>query len=30
VLDKGSSWAITGPARHWRHELIDCLKDLTA
>ncbi|MEI6485815.1 MAG: dTDP-4-dehydrorhamnose reductase [Sphingomonadales bacterium] len=26
VLDKGSSWAITGPARHWRHELIDCLK----
>jgi dTDP-4-dehydrorhamnose reductase len=29
VLDKGSSWAITGPARHWRHELIDCLKDLT-
>ena len=29
VLDKGSSWAITGPGRHWRHELIDCLKDLT-
>ena len=26
VLDKASSWAITGPARHWRHELIDCLK----
>jgi dTDP-4-dehydrorhamnose reductase len=26
VLDKTSSWAITGPARHWRHELIDCLK----
>jgi dTDP-4-dehydrorhamnose reductase len=29
VLDKGSSWAITGPGHHWRHELIDCLKDLT-
>lgn len=29
VLDKSSSWAITGPARHWRHELIDCLKDMT-
>ena len=29
VLDKGSSWAITGPGRHWRHELIVCLKDLT-
>ena len=28
VLDKASSWAITGPARHWRHELIDCLKDI--
>ncbi|MBA4163135.1 MAG: dTDP-4-dehydrorhamnose reductase [Erythrobacter sp.] len=28
VLDKTSSWAITGPARHWRHELIDCLKDV--
>ncbi|WP_353216599.1 dTDP-4-dehydrorhamnose reductase [Sandarakinorhabdus sp.] len=25
VLDKSSSWAITGPARHWRHELVDCL-----
>ena len=21
VLDKGSSWAITGPAAHWRDEL---------
>ena len=30
VLDKGSSWAITGPARHWRHELIDCLKAISA
>ena len=30
VLDKSSSWAITGPARHWRHELIDCLKDMSA
>jgi len=29
VLDKGSSWAITGPGHQWRHELIDCLKDLT-
>lgn len=28
VLDKASSWAITGPARHWRHELVDCLKAL--
>jgi dTDP-4-dehydrorhamnose reductase len=30
VLDKASSWAITGPARHWRRELIDCLKDIAA
>lgn len=30
VLDKSSSWAITGLARHWRHELIDCLKDMPA
>lgn len=28
MLDKASSWAITGPARHWRHELIDCLQDM--
>lgn len=28
VLDKASSFAITGPARHWRAELIDCLKEL--
>ena len=26
VLDKSSSWAITGPAQHWQHELMDCLK----
>lgn len=25
VLDKAAAWAITGPARHWRHELADCL-----
>jgi dTDP-4-dehydrorhamnose reductase len=30
VLDKSTSWAITGPARHWRHELIDCLKAMSA
>ena len=30
VLDKSSSWGITGPARHWRHELIDCLKAMHA
>jgi dTDP-4-dehydrorhamnose reductase len=30
VLDKSSSTAITGPARHWRSELIDCLKDMRA
>jgi dTDP-4-dehydrorhamnose reductase len=28
VLDKASCWAITGPARHWRHELVDCLKEI--
>jgi len=28
VLDKASSWAVTGPARHWRHELIDCLHEI--
>lgn len=28
VLDKTSSWAVTGPGRHWRHELIDCLKEI--
>lgn len=25
VLDKTATWAITGPARHWRDELRDCL-----
>ncbi len=25
VLDKTQCWAITGPARHWRAELQDCL-----
>lgn len=32
VLDKTATWAITGPARHWRAELRDCLaamKDAT-
>lgn len=28
VLDKSSSWAVTGPARHWRSELRDCLQAL--
>ena len=26
VLDKTATWAITGPARHWRAELRDCLR----
>ena len=30
VLDKTSSTAITGPARHWRTELIDCLGEMIA
>jgi dTDP-4-dehydrorhamnose reductase len=30
VLDKSATYAIIGPARHWRHELIDCLKALTS
>jgi dTDP-4-dehydrorhamnose reductase len=25
ILDKTTTWAITGPARHWRAELRDCL-----
>lgn len=29
VLDKSSSWSITGPARHWRHELIACLEEIS-
>lgn len=28
VLDKSASWAVTGPGRHWRHALIDCLKEI--
>ncbi len=28
ILDKSATWAITGPARHWRHELVDCLKEM--
>jgi dTDP-4-dehydrorhamnose reductase len=27
VLDKSATWAITGTPAHWRHELIDMLKD---
>ncbi len=26
VLDKTATWALIGPARHWRAELIDCLR----
>ena len=25
VLDKSSSWAVTGPAAHWQTELRHCL-----
>ncbi|WP_164156864.1 dTDP-4-dehydrorhamnose reductase [Sandarakinorhabdus rubra] len=28
VLDKTATWALTGPARHWRHELVECLKEM--
>ncbi len=28
VLDKTSSVAITGPARHWRRELVECLREM--
>lgn len=28
VLDKTDGWALTGPARHWRAELRDCLKGI--
>ena len=28
VLDKSATWAITGPARHWRVELRDCLAEI--
>jgi dTDP-4-dehydrorhamnose reductase len=30
VLDKAATWSITGPARHWRCELRDCLKEMAA
>ena len=30
ILDKTSTWAITGPARHWRDELRDCLRETKA
>ncbi len=30
VLDKSATWAITGPARHWRCELRDCLGAIKA
>ena len=28
VLDKTATWEITGPARHWREELRDCMKEI--
>jgi len=28
VLDKTATWEITGPARHWRDELRDCIKEI--
>ena len=28
VLDKTATWALTGPARHWRDELRDCLMEM--
>ena len=30
VLDKRATWALTGPARHWRCELRDCLTEIAA
>lgn len=30
VLDKSATWAVTGPARHWRVELRDCLREIAA
>ena len=30
VLDKTATWALTGPARHWRAELRDCLAAIPA
>ena len=29
VLDKTATWGVTGPARHWRAELRDCLAEMT-
>lgn len=29
ILDKTSSWSITGPALHWRHELAECMKEMS-
>jgi len=28
VLDKTATWAITGPARHWREALRDCMNEI--
>lgn len=28
VLDKTATWAITGPSRHWREELRDCMNEI--
>lgn len=28
VLDKTTTWEITGPAKHWRDELRDCIKEI--
>ncbi len=28
LLDKTETWEITGPARHWRDELSDCVKEI--
>lgn len=28
VLDKTATWAVTGPARHWRDELRDCIASI--
>ncbi len=28
VLDKTTTWAVTGPARHWRDELRACLQEM--
>ena len=28
ILDKTATWTITGPARHWRAELRDCIEEI--